>query len=161
MAGYQLGDGGAIIRKEDGAIIPWDPDNRDYQQFLTWSKTNTLDPLPAANLYQIAADARYKAEISGIVLGQAPILTDRQSQALINGAVALVQLNPTATVRFKTAAGTFSSLNAQQVIGIGVAVAQHVQACFAREADVALEIAAGTLTTPDAVIARFADLTRT
>ena len=160
MAGYQLGDGGAIIRKDDGAIIPPDTENRDYQEFLAWSAENTPDPLPAASLYAIAADARYKAEVSGILLGQAPILTDRQSQALINGAVALVQLNPTATARFKTAAGTFSTLNAQQVIGIGVAVAQHVQACFAREADVALEIAAGTLTTPDAVISRFADLTR-
>lgn len=160
MAGYQLGDGGAIIRKEDGAIIPPDPDNRDYQEFLAWSATNTPDPLPVASLFVVAGEARYKAEVSGIVVSGFTIQTDRESQGLINGAVSLVQLNPTATVRFKIATATFATLNAQQIIGIGVAVAQHVQLCFAREADVAYEIAAGTLTTPDAVISRFADLTR-
>lgn len=160
MAGYQLGDGGAIIRKEDGAIIPADPDNSDYQAFLAWSEFNTPDPVPAASLFVVAGEARYRAETSGIVVGGSEILTDRQSQALINGAVSFVQLNPTATVRFKIATATFRTLNAGQVIAIGVAVAQHVQACFAREADVAAEIATGVLTTADAVIARFSDLTR-
>lgn len=160
MAGYQLGDGGAIIRKEDGAIIPADPDNSDYQAFLAWSEFNTPDPLPVASLFVVAGEARYKAETSGIVVSGSAILTDRQSQALINGAVSFVQLNPTASVRFKVATGAFATLSAQQVIGIGLAVAQHVQACFAREADVAVEIATGVLTTADAVIARFSDLTR-
>ena len=36
----------AVIRLEDTAIIPFDPDNTDYQAYLKWvSEGNT--PLPA------------------------------------------------------------------------------------------------------------------
>ena len=30
-----------VIRKEDGAIIPKDEANTDYQAYLEWAKTNT------------------------------------------------------------------------------------------------------------------------
>jgi hypothetical protein len=33
-----------ILRKEDNASIPFDPDNRDYQEYLEWAKTNTAEP---------------------------------------------------------------------------------------------------------------------
>lgn len=32
-----------IIRKEDGACIPFDENNRDYQEYLEWAKTNTAE----------------------------------------------------------------------------------------------------------------------
>jgi len=32
-----------IIRKTDGAQIPFDPDNTDYQEYLEWAKTNTAE----------------------------------------------------------------------------------------------------------------------
>ena len=31
-----------IIRKEDGAYIPIDEANIDYQDYLEWAKTNTI-----------------------------------------------------------------------------------------------------------------------
>jgi len=35
----------SIIRKEDGACIPIDEQNRDYQEYLAWvAKGNTADP---------------------------------------------------------------------------------------------------------------------
>ena len=33
----------AVIRKADNAVIPFDTDNLDYQEYLEWSKTNTAE----------------------------------------------------------------------------------------------------------------------
>jgi hypothetical protein len=36
-----------IVRDEDGAHIPFDPDNVDYQDYLAWlAKGNTPNPVP-------------------------------------------------------------------------------------------------------------------
>jgi len=32
-----------IIRKSDGASIPKDTNNKDYQEYLEWAKTNTAE----------------------------------------------------------------------------------------------------------------------
>jgi len=32
-----------LIRKEDGALIPKDEANTDYQEYLEWAKTNTAE----------------------------------------------------------------------------------------------------------------------
>jgi len=32
-----------ILRKEDGACIPFDEENTDYQEYLEWAKTNTAE----------------------------------------------------------------------------------------------------------------------
>jgi len=37
------GDINAILRKEDGAIIPKNEENTDYQEYLEWAKTNTAE----------------------------------------------------------------------------------------------------------------------
>ena len=33
----------SVIRIEDKAIIPFDPDNTDYREYLEWAKTNTAE----------------------------------------------------------------------------------------------------------------------
>jgi hypothetical protein len=33
----------AVLRKSDGAIIPFDPENSDYEEYLEWCKTNTTE----------------------------------------------------------------------------------------------------------------------
>jgi hypothetical protein len=48
-AAYQLTSGTGIVRAADGALIPVDPGNRDYQAFLAWEAApNTPDPAAAA-----------------------------------------------------------------------------------------------------------------
>jgi hypothetical protein len=40
----------SVKRRVDGAFIPPDPANRDYQEYLTWlDQGNTPDPPQAAN----------------------------------------------------------------------------------------------------------------
>ena len=44
---YQLTLTNSIIRISDGAIIPNDPSNIDYQQYLAWLAVKGNKPLPA------------------------------------------------------------------------------------------------------------------
>lgn len=41
-----FGEAKSVCRLEDGASIPFDPDNTDYQAFLLW-KSEGNEPLPA------------------------------------------------------------------------------------------------------------------
>lgn len=114
-------------------------------------------PPPAMSrdeLFAHAALARFIKETGGIDVDGSPIATDRESQALISGAFALVQAQPETTIRFKTPAG-FVTLDGAQMSAIAVAVAQYVQACFATEADVSGDIEAGEITTAAQIDAAF------
>lgn len=82
---------------------------------------------------QEIASARYASEISGITVDNIKIKTDRESQALITGAVLQALQDPAYSCQWKTEAG-FVSLTAEQIQGVAVAVRQHVQGCFDREA---------------------------
>ena len=95
----------------------------------------TLDEARAKAL-QAVKDRSWRAEISGIRLNGLSIPTDRQSQALITGAVVASLLNPDETVRWQTGdvtpdgAPVFADLDADQLRAVGLAVRAHVQACF-------------------------------
>ena len=95
------------------------------------------------------ARTRYEHETGGTTVDGLPIATDRQSQALITGAfTAAKDAKETATAfsaRWKTPSGWFD-LDADQVIAMGRAVREHVQACFDREKELLDEVEAGTFT---------------
>ena len=45
VTGAKSGEGNVVIRKTDGAAIPKDPSNTDYQEYLEWIEAgNTPDP---------------------------------------------------------------------------------------------------------------------
>ncbi|SFC21898.1 protein of unknown function [Bosea sp. CRIB-10] len=93
-----------------------------------------------------AADVRWRKETGGITVAGVTVLTDRDSQAMINGAGALCDKVPATIVRFKAATG-FVDLDAATMTAIAIAVGQHVQSVFATEAEVVAAIDAGTITT--------------
>ncbi|QEL21718.1 DUF4376 domain-containing protein [Bosea sp. F3-2] len=108
----------------------------------------------AAELISYAASTRFTKETGGIEVAGSPIATDRESQAMISGAFALVQAQPDTTIRFKTPTG-FVALTAAQMSAVAVSVAQHVQASFGLEADIAEQIEAGEITTTAEIDALF------
>lgn len=97
-----------------------------------------------------AAAKRWMVETGGIVVDGATIDTSRESQALINGAHAYAQAQPSAEIRFKAASG-WVTLDAAAITTIAMAVAAHVQAAFAVEAEVDAAIVDGTITTTAAI----------
>lgn len=169
-------EGGAVYSSAKRAIVP-----EDEPDFVAWTEAGgvprvapdehgnatlvlvetilaqygiaaTSDDLPA-----YAAELRYGAETNGIDIGGSTIATDRQSQALINGAFNLAQADPNTVFRFKTADG-FMTLDAAAIQIIAIEVGRHVQACFAKEADVVASIASGSITLREQVAAAFAGL---
>lgn len=99
-----------------------------------------------ADLTAYAAHRRWLAETGGIVVAGTAIATDRESQALIMGARLYAQATPDTSFQFKAAAG-FVTLDGADIEAVALAVAAHVQACFAVEAGVRADIEAGTITT--------------
>lgn len=103
---------------------------------IDWTKVVTAEDKFAKAKeakYQEIAQSRYASEISGITVDNIKIKTDRESQALITGAALQALLDPAYTCNWKTESG-FVTLTAEQIQGVAVAVRQHVQACFDREA---------------------------
>jgi hypothetical protein len=91
-------------------------------------------------IIKLLAQKRYEREVGGIVFHGIPVKTDRESTALINGAFSYVATqDENVTISFKSEAG-FLTLTKEQVIGISIAVAQHIQAQFDWEKDVMNDI---------------------
>lgn len=84
------------------------------------------------------AAIRYARETGGTTVNGMAIHTDDRSKELIWG------MANRAVPHFKAAPGRFIALDKSQTGAIAEAVAQHVQACFSREAELDAEIAAAT-----------------
>ncbi|WP_317847503.1 DUF4376 domain-containing protein [Pseudomonas sp. HTZ2] len=103
------------------------------------------EPLPEPDWLALIAARRYQAEIGGIELAGLPIATDDRSKLLINGAAARAARDSGYTLKWKTDEG-FIDLPADQVLVMADAVADHVQACFDREAELLAAVADGSIT---------------
>lgn len=124
----------ADLKGKDDALLA--------QVFAAWGDEPTIDDelvptfeeLKAAKYDEIAA-SRYAAETGGCTVNGMTIATDRGSQALLTAAVVMARMDPEFKTRWKCADGRFVSLDAMQLRAIGDAVTAHVEACFAREAE--------------------------
>ena len=112
----------------------------DYSQIIT--PEDKFNKAKEAKYQEIASD-RYANETAGITVDNIKIKTDRESQALITGAALQALQDSTYTCQWKTEAG-FVSLTAEQIQAVAVAVRQHVQGCFDREAVLIEQIEAAT-----------------
>lgn len=110
----------------------------------------------STQLRAYAAMKRFAREVGGVVFGQATVRTDRESQALINGAYSAAVRDPSFVTRWKVADGTFASLDAEAISTVAGLVAAHVAASFAIEAHVSDQISAGVITSVADVDAAFA-----
>lgn len=99
----------------------------------------TLEELKEAKKVEIA-QARYEAETAGI-LG---IKTDRESQALLTGAVLQAFIDPTYSLNWKTVDGTFVELGYAEIMAVGNVVRTHVQDQFNKESEIRDKIDACT-----------------
>jgi len=113
--------------------------------FKHWAPAPTLDSLKQRKKDEIAA-ARYDAETGGCTVDGVTIATDRGSQALLTAAVVSARLDLEFKTRWKCANGRFVTLDAMQLRAIGDAVIAHVEACFAREAELVEQIDAAQTT---------------
>lgn len=113
------------------------------------------EPAGSVDLVAYAAQVRWQKEVGGIEVGGMTIDTTRESQAMITGAYAYSQANPAEMIQFKEASG-WVTLDAPTMAAIATAVGAHVQSCFALEANIAGQIANGTITTTGEIDAAFA-----
>jgi len=129
VSAWEPPPGTTLLQEPDGGYVA--PDLR------------TLDEAKAEAKARIAAQ-RYEVETGGITLPDgSAIRTDRESQALINGAYNMARDGYAAAVDFKGADG-WVSIPAATMLQIAVAVGQHVQSCFSRERALSVQIDAAT-----------------
>lgn len=136
-AGYYEGD---QVSTADLEVERRPESGMEWNGSWGWSK-------PA--LIAIAADKRYRVETGGKTIMGATFRTDRESQGLISGAAALTKITGQ-SIKWKTPAG-FIEATAGQIEQVAIAVGNHVQACFAAEAEIIGLIEAGTVTTRDQI----------
>lgn len=141
---YWIGDVDGRVVFGEGGTPPDGAREATREDWLAAIAATRLRSPP--NLHDYAADKRWRVETGGITVGGVPVATDRESQSLITGAHAYVQINPGVTIKYKSGAG-FIDLDAATVTAVATAVAAHVQACFAAEADLSAAITDGTITT--------------
>lgn len=138
---------GVAVPKNDAAYLAWLDAGGKAQIIpsLTDLREMFANVYPAGMLATYLAARRFDVETRGISIEGMTIATDRQSQAMINGAVGFLSLSPASAVKFKTLEG-FIDLDLQALQAVAIAVAMHVQKCFAKEAETLRGIEAGSIT---------------
>lgn len=134
-----------LYMSQDGAGLGWvldenglltDPNDVEIPFNLDDYKNKVLEDI---------RNIRAEKEVGGIIFNQIPIRTDEKSQSKLQGAIALFGLNPNlASVEWEAIPGTFVTLSKEVLESIGVAVGNHIQACFSKSKVLTLAVQACT-----------------
>lgn len=134
-------DGIGIVAVIDGVsvTIPKVDSNRYYQEILRQVEFHNLivqdyqDPEPTKNeLKNYLENKRWQVETGGITYNGLIIPTDDRAKILIEGAAAT--LSDSDEAKFK-AGSNWIDINGETIRLLLLAITQHVQACFAKEAE--------------------------
>jgi hypothetical protein len=112
----------------------------------------------ADQLWGYSADARWRRETGGVTINDMFITTDLQSQAKLTGAYSFAVKNPSTTLQWKLPSG-FVNLSSDEVIIVADGVGKFIEDCFAAEAVLHDQIAAGVVTTLEQIDAAYAAVT--
>lgn len=93
-----------------------------------------LASIPREDFFATLRVLRDAAIWAGIVVGGVAVYTDELSQQRITGAAVAAMLDQSLTINWKSADGTYVTLDAPTILAVATAVRQHVQACFDNEA---------------------------
>ena len=154
---YYVNVAGVFIGSFDGATPPTGsiavptPPNDQLQQ---WDGNQWVLRAPA--LLEYTAAARWAIEANGITVAGMHLETDDRSKLMIIGARKASEADPQFTTQWKVSTGIFVTLDAAAIVAVSDAVAAHVAVCFAKEAEVSAQIAAGMVATFAQIDAAFA-----
>lgn len=112
--------------------------------------------LSKADLTAYAADARWRKEVGGIVVGSVPVATDDRSKQMIIGARIAADADPNWSTSWVGANGAIYPVDASAITDISNAVQDHVNDCFESFAVIKAEIESGDITTTSEIDAAFA-----
>jgi hypothetical protein len=148
-----------------GLPFSWSAQGVTYGADLTTQQRAAIETVVAAHdpaslgklaLIAHAADARWRREVGGILVGTVPVATDDRSKTMVLGARVAAAANPAWETVWHGADGQTYPLNAAAMIAISNAVEAHVNATFATFAIVKADIEAGEITTTAQIDAAFA-----
>lgn len=137
---YKLLSNGFIQRARDGAAIPADEENRDYQEYLDWLADGNEPQGPSLNEVKASRWTEAKAFRELATCGGCPtpkgrVDTSDGSQIKISGAVQMAMIAQAAAQPFSIdwtmEDNSVVPHDEAEMIALGVAVGQHVATCFA------------------------------
>ena len=112
-------------------------------RYMDPKKASTLKAVKDEKLSEIA-DARWENEVGGIEYEGLKVYTDRDSQAKYTGAIVAYDAVHVLPAAWKCEDGWLPINTIEDLIGLAMAVQQHVQNCYLREGALQQAIAAAS-----------------
>jgi hypothetical protein len=113
---------------------------------------------PPVDLAAYAKSARDRHEEGGITVSGVPIATDDRSKTLVLGARRRVEKDPSLVTKWSAADGSIYPLDASTIIAVSDAIGDFVAELFEAYAGIMVDLAAGTIKTPEEIDARYGAL---